>query len=172
MWSSTLKKEKWSTQGKQYFSSQWWFPFCHIFKKTIKEDRQNWESNRRLIGGRKMSANFTDHPQGMCSPWWKKDARISAQSISSSFCNGLLKREMMTSFLYCVASPQSIYVCTKDKVRKSVCLCVLEYAYMHVLYALCQSLYCYCRCSLPWSRQVLAPNLSHLCSHDRSIPSS
>lgn len=43
---------------------------CHFlfFKKTITEDMQNGESNQRLIAARKMSANFTDQPQGMCSP--------------------------------------------------------------------------------------------------------
>lgn len=57
--------------------------FFSLLKKTIKEDRQYWESNRRLIAARKMSTNFTDQPQGICGPWWgEKDARISAQNIS------------------------------------------------------------------------------------------
>ncbi len=63
---------------KQCFCFLLCYPFATFFKKTIKEDRQNWESNRRLIGARKMSTNFTDHPRGMCSPRWKRCRNICA----------------------------------------------------------------------------------------------
>lgn len=57
----------------QYQETMLLFPtvlsLCHFSKKTIKEDRQNWESNRRLIGAREMSTNFTDHPRGICNSW-------------------------------------------------------------------------------------------------------
>lgn len=143
-------------------------PLCHCSKKTIKEDRQNWESNRRLIGARKMSTNFTDQPQGMCSPWWK-DAGISVEYIS--FLSIMASWREWWWHLFSTLFPLKAFACAwKTKVRE--CVCLNKCISMDVLYTTCQNQHCYWRCRLSGRRQVLAPDLWHLSGHDISIPSS
>lgn len=167
LWSSTGEE---NNEARKHQETTPLFPMvlsiCHLFEKTIKEDRRNWESNQRLIGARKMSTNFTDHPQGICGPWWKRCWNICVV-YWLPIHNGLLKWVMMTSCQHSV-SPQNICMCTKDEcvwVWLSILVCV----YVCYVHAPCQSQNCCWSSKFPWDRQVLAPDYWHLCGHDISI---
>lgn len=115
------------------------------------EDRQNSESNERLIGTSKMSTNFFPNNQKGFAALGEKDVKISAQCIN--FLTDMTAwRELWWHFFHCGS--------------ESVCLWVRWCLYARAGHFL----FCYCRTT--WSRQVFAPNLSHCYCHNILIPSS
>lgn len=129
--------------------------FCHFFKKTIKEDSQRKRVKSKVNWNQENVNQFYWSPTRDKEPLVKKDAGISVQCIS--FLPIMASwSEWWWHLVSTLLPPRSICMCTKYKWR----VCEFVHPIMRIcadVYASCQSQYCYWRCKLSWTRQVLTP---------------
>ena len=124
--------------------------YALVLKKTTYKDRLYWESNRRLIGARKMSTNFTNHPGGIRSPWSKRCQNVCALQYITYPLWSVEESEGDISVFPALLSPASICVCVCVWWAKG-CVCVCFYTKSFVYLSLHIYWFCVfaCMCAYP-----------------------